>query len=350
MTAANEHLIISPEAAWGTWVLPADAYPVRTAAHTIGRNYIDRRYTGSERWLRDRYLGAKAPSGSIAMDLWPEKMGRFLKAAGFSDINSVQPNIPLAPTAWEHSFLLEQTNALKSLSMQHKRSTAIATNVLGAIINSITLSVVQGEVATFEMEWLAKDEAPAGGTWDFDGSASPAVIATPSYIAATLIPFRFFDAVLILGGTPTLTLKKYTVAGGVAQVKVQSVEIAIANNLEQAHFLSADPTPGVIHAQNFEATVSMDIDQSALDNTFYNHVRAGTTAALQLTLTGATIADTEKYKFIVTLPELSFGEADWPELSGEQSRRVQSVSASAVDHAATANAIGITIEDTQTTY
>lgn len=350
MTAANEHLIVSPETTWGTWVLPADAFPVRTAAHAVGRNYIERRYTGSERWLRDRYQGAKAPSGSIAMDLFPEKMGLFLKAAGFNDINTVQPDVTNAPTVYEHSLLLGQTNSLPSLSMQHKRSTSIATNVLGAILGSLTINAVQGEVVTFEMEWLAKDEAPAGGTWDYDGSASAGVIATPTYIAATLIPYRFFDAALIVGGTPSLTSKKYSIAGGTTLAKVESLEIAIENNLEQAHFLTSDPTPGVIHAQNFDVSVSMDLDQSSLDSTFYDHVRAGTKAALQLTLTGAVIEDVQTYKFIVTLPELSFDEADWPELSGEQSRRVQSISAMAVEHADTANPVGITVQDTQTSY
>ena len=97
-------------------------------------------------------------------------------------------------------------------------------------------------------------------------------------------------------------------------------------------------------------TVKMDIDVSTLETTFYDYVRAGSNVSLQLTLTGAEIETGHNYTFVLTLPNLIFDEADYPDVSGEQSRRVQSVSATAIQHADTAHAIGLVLTDTQTSY
>lgn len=348
MSAANEHLVIGPETVFGTFVTPTIALPVLKANHTVGREYIDKRYTAAGRALRNRYQGKKAPSGSIEMDLWPDYMGRFLKAAGLDNITTTTPGG--ATTARQHAFLLGTTMQLASLSAQIKRSAAIATNLRGLVIDKITIKAVAGEVVSFMVDFLAKDEAPAGGTWDADGSASAAIIGTPTYIGATLVPYRFFNAALILGGTPSLTSNVYSIAGGTTIALAESLEISIENNLDAPHFLTSDPTPGVIVGQDFNVTVKLDIDVSTLVTTFYDYVRAGTNVALKLDLTGAEIETSHNYEFDLTLPNLVFDEADYPDISGEQSRRVQSLSATAIQHAATAHAIGIVLKDTQTAY
>lgn len=347
MSAANEHVIVGPETVFGTFVTPTRAFPVLKANHTIGREYIDKRYTGSSRTLHNRYQGKKAPSGSIEMDLWPDYMGRFLRAAGF-DVTTTTPGG--ATTARQHALLLGTTMQLPSLSAQIKRSATIATNLRGMVIDKLTLKAVAGEVVSCMMDFLAKDEAPAGGVWDADGSGSTAVIGTPTYIGATLVPFRFFNAALVLGGTPSLTSNVYAIAGGTTITLAESLEISIENNLDAPHFLTADPTPGVIVGQDFNVTAKLDIDVSTLATTFYDYVRAGSNVALQLTLTGAEIEAGHPYALVLTLPNLIFDEADYPDVSGEQSRRVQSISATAVQHADTAHAIGIVLTDTQTSY
>lgn len=350
MTPATEHIIVAQETVFGTWVTPTVAFPSTKGNHTIGRNYIPKRYTGSSRTLRNNFQGSKSPSGSLEMDLWPENMGVFFKAAGLSNISSAQPDAANSPTVYRHAMLLEATNLLDSLSLQFQRSASAATNILSAIIEQIVIKASKEEVATIAMDFLCKDEAAAGGTWDYDGSASPAVIASPTYIASTLTPFRYFDAAITLGGTPSLTGNEYSIAGGVAQAKIEAIQITIKNNLDQAHFLTSDPTPGVIHAQNFEVSVQLDLDQSTLDSTFYDHARAGTRAAINLDFVGAIISDDETYELSITLPEVSFEEANWPELSGDQARRVQSASGMAIEHPATAHAIGVVIQDTLVSY
>ena len=241
MSAANEHLIISPETTFGTFVTPIRAYPVLKASHTIGREYIDKRYTGSSRTLRNRYQGKKAPSGSIEMDLWPDFMGRFLKAAGLDNITTTTPGG--ATTTRQHAFLLGTNAQFASLSAQIKRSATIATNLRGVVIDKLTIKAVAGEAVSFMVDFLAKDEAPAGGLWDVDGSGSAAVIGTPTYIGSPLVPYRFFNAALVLGGTPSLTSNVYAIAGGTTITLAESLEISIENNLDAPHFLTADPTP-----------------------------------------------------------------------------------------------------------
>ncbi|KAB2862267.1 MAG: hypothetical protein F9K46_07285, partial [Anaerolineae bacterium] len=229
MSAANEHLIVAPESVFGTFVTPTRAYPVLKANHTVGREYIDKRYTASGRALNNRYQGKKAPSGSIEMDLWPDYMGRFLRAAGF-DVTTTTPGG--ATTARQHAFLLGTTMQLPSLSAQIKRSAAIATNLRGLVIDKITIKAVAGEVVSFMLDFLAKDEAPAGGTWEADGSASEAVIASPTYIGATLVPYRFFNAALVIGGTPSILSNVYSIAGGTTLALAESLEITLENNLD----------------------------------------------------------------------------------------------------------------------
>jgi len=346
---ADEHVIISPETTFGTFVTPALAFPIMKASHAVGREYIDRRYSGSARALAKRYQGSKSPSGSIETDLFPDEMGNWFEAAGFVITTSQDVG---ATTAYEHGLLLSTSSLLSSLSAQIKRSASVATNILSMIMDKVTLKCAKGEVVMVTFDFLAKDEAPAGGTWDHDGGASDAVIATPTYISASLVPYRYFDAALILGGTVSLdgTTKQMSISGGTTLSNIESLEITIENNLEQAHFLTADPTAGQIPAQDFNAAIQMDVDQSTLVATYYNHVRGGTNAALQLTLTGPEIEAGHDYMFELTLPSLSFDEADYPEVSGDQSRRVQKVQASAIVHTTIDEAIGITIRDSQASY
>lgn len=347
MSAANEHLIVAPESVFGTFVTPTRAYPVLKASHTVGREYIDKRYTASGRALNNRYQGKKAPSGSIEMDLWPDYMGRFLRAAGF-EVTTTTPGG--ATTARQHAFLLGTTMQLPSLSAQIKRSAAIATNLRGLVIDKITIKAVAGETVSFMVDFLAKDEAPAGGTWDADGSASEAVIANPTYIGATLVPYRFFNAALVIGGTPSILSNVYSITGGTTLALAESLEITLENNLDAPHFLTSDPTPGKIVGQDFNVTAKLDIDVSTLVTTYYDYVRQGANVALKLDLTGALIESGQNYEFDLTLPNLVFDEGSYPDISGEQSRRVQTLSATAIQHATTANAIGIVLKDTQTAY
>lgn len=348
MSAANEHVIAVPESSFGTFVTPINAYPVLKTTTNVGRERLDKRYSGSSRYLSRRYLGAKAPDGSIEMDLFPDYMGLFLKAAGFSTIATTTPGG--ATLARQHGFLLGANSQLPSLSLQTKRSASIATNWRGVVIDKMTIKAVAGEVVSFNMDFLAKDEAPAGGTWDADGTSSAAVIATPTYIPATLVPYRFFNATLILGGTPSVTSGVYSVAGGTAITLAESLEVTLENNLDAPHFLTSDPTPGVIVGQDFNITAKLDLDNSAVVTTYYDYFRGGALASLRLDLVGAQIETGQNYEFHLTLPSLDFDEANYPDISGEQSRRVQSVSATGIQHAASAHAIGFTLKDTQTAY
>ncbi len=347
---ADEHLIVKAETTFGTFVTPDTAFPILKANIATGQEYLDKRYTGKGRALANSYLSSKAPSGSIEMDLWPDKVGMFLKAAGLSDITTTTPGG--GTLSREHAFLLASDSALKSMSMQYKQTASQAVNVLSASFSKLVIKAVKGETVNIAMDYLCKDEAPAGGTWIYNGGASPAVISSPTYISSTLRPYLFYDAVVTTGGTVAIdgTSKQMSVTSPTTQTKVESVEITIENKLEQAHFLVADRTPGVIAAQEFDVSIQFDVDMTSFLTTFYDHARTGSNAAFVLTLTGGLIEGALNYMFKLTLPSLSFRQADYPDISGEQKRRVQTVQATGIVHSTVNHALGITIRDTATSY
>lgn len=346
----KEDLIISPETTFATWVTPALAFPVTKASVKAGIEKPEKKYSGSTRGVSRIYQGAKAPAGSVEMDLWSEHMGKWLKAAGLDDIATTTPGG--ATTAREHGFLLGTNPLLKSLSAQIKRSAAHGQNLLGMVIDKITIKAVKKEVVTIAFDFLCKDEALCGATWDYDGSSSPAIISTPTYISASISPFIFYHATLKTGGTPTFDDAKnqFTFTGQTTQGYVESFELSISNSLEQAHFLTTDRTPKRIAAGDLAVDVKIDVDMSSIDDTFYNNVRNHTTSALELTLAGANIEASQPYMFKLVLPEALFKNADHADIGGDHKRRVMSVEASAQEHAASDQIINIVLRDTQTAY
>jgi len=344
-----EHVLFSKETSWGTWVAPAKAIPLNAFKYQVGRARIEGRHTGASRGLYGRWPGAKEVAGSVESPFWSELIGLFFVAAGMTPTVSTPGG---ATTAKAHSFLPADSAALVGLSAQAQYSGSVAVNLLGLVIDKLTVSCKAGELVTLAADFKAKDEAPVGGTWDYDGTTpSPAIIANPTYFARTIPPFTFLAASLTTGGTVTLdpTTKIYTVATPVARTRLDNLEISLENALDLPIGLGA-PTPQAAAAADRTVSVKFDVDLSTVSADFYTEYRAGTQVALQVTLLGPIIETTVRRQAVITLPLVDFGAADWPDMTGTKDRRVRTVEAAAIVDPTSGYDIGVTLTDTQTSY
>ena len=347
-----EHFGVAAESAWGAWATPDTFYRIDSFSKDPGRATIEGRYTGFHRALVQMWPGAKAPSGSLRLAAWGELLGLLLLAAQLPDVTTTQPDEAGNPTVYEHAFLPKDDEPIRSLSAQAQYSGSVGVNILGMVLDKLTISVKAGEAAMIEADWVAKDEAPCDGTWDHDGSSSPALVASPTYVSNTIRPLIFYDASVITGGTVSQdpTTKQLSIAGGTTRTLIESLEITLENNADARPFLQPDPTPGNVVAGNRSITGQFDFDMSTVDPVWYNAMRAGTQMALQLALAGQIISTTYKRALVLTLPLIHITNAPFPDISGSQDRRIQQVQFTAVQDGTVNTDIGVTVRDTQESY
>jgi len=320
-----EHIIFDEQdSAWKTWVTPDKAIPVRSFSLDPGVSYVDERATGSARDLKYSWLGSKLVTGSIEMIAWYEYLGYFLKAAGLHDIASTQQG---ATSAYLHGFFPKHDTMPLGLSVQAKRDADDADNVLGMLFNSVTIACTAGEPVVITADYIGYDEAPTDGTWDYDGATgAPAVIASPTYFAVTVLPYRFQHGSLNVGSTLTFdnTENKYTKVGGAAAT-IESISITWENNYDPRVFLG-NRVPGNVIGQDFNVSGSFDLDQSTVSETFRNYYRAGTNNAIWLQFASGVEADTGyDYDMTIVVPNVDYRAGGLPDLTGDNSRRMQSV-------------------------
>src|SRR3989304_4794346 len=86
---------------------------------------------------------------------------------------------------------------------QTQLTDTVGFNYLSCIFNTLTISAKAEEEVKLAPGLIAKDEALCGDVWDFDGSASPALITPADYPDPLLRPFMFHNGALIIGGTPS---------------------------------------------------------------------------------------------------------------------------------------------------
>lgn len=321
-----EHIIFDEQTTnWKTWEdAPDKAIPVDNFSLEPGREYISRRTTGVCRDLKYVWLGQKLVTGSLEMPAWWEYLGYFFKAAGLHDIDSTQQG---ATTAYQHGFIADHTTMPYGLSVQAKRDADDADNVLGMIFNSVTLTCTANEPVVLSFEYVAYDEAPADGTWDYDGAtAAPAVIASPTYFADTVLPYRFQHATINVGSTLTWVPGEnvYTKVGG-ASATIDNFTITWTNNHDLKVFLG-NALAGNAIGGDFEVTGGFDLDQSTVDETFRNYYRNGTANAIWLDIDSGVEADTGyNYVLRVVIPNAYYPKGGLPDLSGSNDRRIQPV-------------------------
>lgn len=343
----TEHLLFAEQTSdWESFETPDKAIPVSTFAPSMGLSYIDHRATGSGRALSRSWLTSKSPSGSLSMAGWQEYLGYFVKQALMHNYAATTP--AGATTAKEHGFLPKDDTVPNGLSVQVLRN-GNAQSFKGLLVNRITFNCAAGDILMLDMDWLARDEAPAGGLWFDDGTAGPAA-ETPAYFAAAIEAYRFHTAELYVGGTPTLDVpsKTYSIAGGTKYEGIERAEVALENNLDARLFWGSQVPRNVV-GQDRAVTGSFDLDQSTINDAVYLMSRSNTRAALRLLFTGTIIETTIARELEIILPNVVFAEADLTDISGDYSRRIQSVSFRALADA-NGNDIAIRIVDSVTSY
>jgi hypothetical protein len=343
-----EDIVFIEQSAWKTWATPDKGFRVDSWTLDPGIEYVDRRLSGNCRGQKYRWLGPKRPTGSFEFPAHWEYIGWFVKNALMHDVASTQQG---ATAAYLHGFFPKDDTLPFGLSVQMKVDSDDSKNVLGVVIDTLTFSCTAGESLNISGDYIAYDEAPTGGTWDFDGATgAPAVIASPSYVADTILPFRFQNATLTFNGTLTFddTENKYTLAGG-NTYNIEACELSIANNLDPKVFLG-NRVAGNFTGQDREITATIDFDQSTVDDTFYDLYRAGTEGTLFLEFDSGVEADTGfNYTMTIVVPRVSFGAALPPDVSGTNDRRMQAVEMTGLVDS-DGQDFNVQIIDTQTSY
>ena len=149
----------------------------------------------------------------------------------------------------------------------------------GCMLNKLEFTAKAKEYVLADAEWH-------GLSYDDTGSSK-----SPSY--STQRAFVFQDATLLMDA---------------AQVyDYDNLKVTIENDVEVMHALSASKYGRLIYSKGLMVTVTADF--YFVDTTQYAKFLAGTTAALNLTLTGATIANSLPYKLVLDLPEIQYRAA-----------------------------------------
>jgi hypothetical protein len=237
---------------------------------------------------------------------------------------------------YTHSFTFDDSVGLLGNSIQkiYKSSaTTVGQNVLSATVNSFTITAAQKEKVVLAFGAEAKDEGLAGDTWDFDGSASPAVVANPDTLyAAVARPYMFYDARVSWGGTAAIASNIVTITSGVDYAKIQNLEVVVDSGVDtDGYGLTSDPTRQEIWPQAREITVTFDISWTDYASTFYDAARAGTEMALELDLNISANAEAH-----VIVPAVVFDPNKLPPLSGDSVKKVLSLTGKAKKEATSA--------------
>jgi hypothetical protein len=343
-----EHFIYSAQSALGTWVTPARAIPVESADIQHAREIIDLGVTGDCRAPYVHVLGAKPVTFALVMPFWTVNVATLLNTVmtdnAITEVTS--------PTVYDHGMLFDDTAMLGSISGQVKYKSDLGRNVLGATPNGLTISAAIKEPAKLAFDFIAKDEALAAGTWDFDGSASPVLVASPTY-GTLRRPLMFYDASVTMGGTPAIngTTQKVSIGSGTAYTKVNSIEFAINNNLDADGFgLVADPTVQELGPGSREIKVTLEMSWTDYATTFYTNARAGTAMAVALELVGPIIGATvSKYEAHIFAPSVFFDPVNLPDISGDKSRKKIQVTGTAQRDSVTGVDFGMWVQTGEAT-
>jgi len=319
--AGCQHFVYSAEAAFGTWVTPAKAIPIETADVGAEREVIDLRTTGACRSLFQRVLGPKSVSGQLVTYWWPSYIATLIK-------NWMRDNATSGGGPYVHAFLFDDGIAHLGYSIQQIANTTsgVGTNILSAYVSTLQIGLAAKEQAKFTFNFEAKDEAKIGGTWDYNGGASPSMVSTPgSKYASIARPLMFYDGTITIGGTPSLASNVITITSGTDYAKILSATITINNDLDTDGFgITEDETRQEIWPGDREITVTFEISWTDYATTFYDAARAGTAMAFELGLDGA--GNSEGH---IVIPSVFFDPNKLPPITGSNKKKTLSLTGKA---------------------
>ncbi|HLF28228.1 MAG TPA: hypothetical protein VJG32_18005 [Anaerolineae bacterium] len=342
-----EHLVYSAETEFGSWVTPTRAIAVDDANWDSERAVDEQPTTGSGRAPYLHVLGAKPVTGGFTTRWWVANIatlfGQFMR--------DFQTTTPAGATdARDHGFLYDDEQNPLGLSVQKIYTSTLARNILSAIPNQVTLSFAAKEAAKLIFDAPAKDIVRAEQLWDSLGTASDAVIASPTYPAVRR-PLYFYDAQITIGGTPSLDLatNKIAIADGDVVTKVHNIQVVINHNLDTDAFsLMRDPTilELVWGARNIQITLDVSWSDYATD--LYDAAHAGEAMALDIDLRHSDEIEAGfNYEGHVVVPSLFFDPMKLPNIGGDKARKTVSLTARAQQDPITARDINVWIRSAE---
>ena len=311
------HFAYIREQSFGTWVTPTKWLPVDSMGVASSRAKIELPVSGADRGIYLHVLGEKPVGGPLGHPWFPVNVASLIRTFM---TNLTTTNVSTG--VYDHAFLYDDTANLGSFCGQKRYTPSLAQSFVGAMVNTFTLSVETKAAAHLAYALLCKDEVRNSGTWDYNGSAGPAVLA-PSYPTVRR-PLMFYDGAIAIGGTPTLdgTTKKLSLAGATTYTKISKVEIVMNHNLDaDGYGIVQDPTVQELIPGGRRGEVSFEISWSDYAATFYDAARAGTAMALSLDLVGPTLTGAYKYEGHALATSLFFDPVTLPEINSDSARK-----------------------------
>lgn len=269
---------IAKETTFGTGVSPT-AYP---------------KFTGFSGGLKPGLLKSKSRLGlrgfpppildtivgraKVDFEVDPDNIGWFLKGLLGTETSAVDAGGTLT---YKHTFTPQATAILPSFSLG--LGNVIDTmQALGAVVDSLGLNFSPKAIAEGSVEFAFKDETSLA-------------TMTPSYTAQP--PWVFSQLGLTVDGVTSADIKK--------------ISLSAKNNLADDDFRANDAGKLTsIPANAFELTGSIEGVWTAETLALRNKMKAGTSVPIIITLTGATIEGTKKYKLVITIPYATFSSGE----------------------------------------
>ncbi len=309
------HFIYSPEVTWGTYVAPAKAVPVLRSGIVGDQPMIDNTSTGLlGRGRSSREPGTFAAGGPVEMNLYPLRAVDFIKSVMGTRVSVI------AGTGFRTKMLPNDDAAFGAFSAQQRLSATAGTSFKGLKVGGLTISARVGEYARLAVDLIGKDAVGIpGGTWT-DGAVAPTIIDPVPYLTTLPRPFKFYQAVMRLGGTVSLTAGELVVTGGTPRNDFDDIEVGFDFGLgEDAYGVNlGDRTRQSVDEGEREVSVSFSPNFAKVGNSgmeFWHAWKDGVPAIAELYFEGPIYNATFKYQVKITMPRVLYNAGSIPEVA-----------------------------------
>jgi hypothetical protein len=338
--AGSEHFMFAKETTFGTWTTPNKALPVRTVALTGGQPLMIPDETGGGRGQRPGSPGEISATGDVTTLLHPTVLPFLLRSVFATRATSA------AGTGFRNKLLIDDDISFDTFSVQKRYRADLAESLRGVKMTGFTIGARAREFATCTLNFAGKDSTiTPGGTWS-DGTSAPVVVDPVPYEATYVEPFKFYQGVIRLGGSVTLTAGELVVTGGTPRNDLDNVEIAFNFNVgTDAYGINlGDRTVQSLDEGRREITVRFDPNFNNSGAEFYNAWKNGARAIVELFFQGPIYNASSRYELKLTLPWVVYSNGAVPELNAAYGLKRHTVEGSAFVDPTTDVDVGLVIQ------
>lgn len=341
--AGSEHFIFAEETAFGTWVTPDKALPVKTVSLTGSQPLMLTDETGGGRNSRPGSVGEIGVTGTIETLLHPTVLPYLLRS-----VFANRTKATAGTGGFRNKLLIDDDIKFDTFSIQKRYTATTAESLRGCKVTSFTIGARTREFATCSIEMVGKDSTMTpSGTWS-DGTNAPAVIDPVPYEPSYVEPFKFYQGVLRLGGSVALTSDELIVTGGTQRVDLDNIELTCNFNVgTDAYGINlGDRTVQSLDEGRREITVKFDPNFNATGSEFYNAWKNGARAVIELFFQGPEYVTGDKYEMKWTLPWVVYSNGANPDVNAEYGLKRHTVEGRAFVDPTTDADIGVVIQST----